>query len=283
MIAMKIAFLGLGRMGRELAVHLLNDGHEVTVWNRTGSAVGNFTEQGAKGVTTAVEAVDGAEVVITVLFGPDAVREVVLDGRLPIAQGALWIDITSVSPADAETFNSWATDAGIRYVHSPVVGSLAPARARALGVLLGGSPDAIAAARPIVSLWAGKDRLHEYESPAKAATAKLVANLTLAVSMQGFVEALRLGRSGGLTTDEVIQALDKTPLSAVKDLKGENVRTGSHDDTQFSTNLLAKDARLMVHTSDLPLPALTAGFQSLTDAIRAGRGEADFSVIAAGD
>ncbi|HEU4947324.1 MAG TPA: hypothetical protein VFT31_09240 [Kribbella sp.] len=98
--------------------------------------------------------------------------------------------------------------------------------------------------------------------------------------MQGFVEALRLGQSGGLTTEEVIQSLDKTMLSAVKDVKGENVRTGSYGDTQFSANLLAKDARLMVHTSQLPLPALTAAFASLTDAIQAGHGEDDFSVIA---
>jgi 3-hydroxyisobutyrate dehydrogenase len=280
---MKIAFLGLGRMGRELAVHLLADGHDTTVWNRTKSAVESLVKQGAKGAATPAGAVAGAEVVITVLFGPDTVREVVLDASLPIEQGALWIDITSVSPADTVSFSEWAKSAGVRYVHSPVIGSLAPARARALGVLVGGDADAVAAARPVVSTWAAKDRLREYDTAAKAASAKLVANLALAVSMQGFVEALRLGHSGELTTDQVTQVLDMTVLAAIKGAKGENVRSGEFSETQFSAAALAKDTRLMVHTSQHPLPALTAVFQSLESAIRAGRGEHDFSVIAADD
>jgi 3-hydroxyisobutyrate dehydrogenase len=280
---MKIAFLGLGRMGRELAVHLLADGHDTTVWNRTKSAVESLVKQGAKGAATPAGAVAGAEVVITVLFGPDTVREVVLDASLPIEQGALWIDITSVSPADTVSFSKWAKSAGVRYVHSPVIGSLAPARARALGVLVGGDADAVAAARPVVSTWAAKDRLREYDTAAKAASAKLVANLALAVSMQGFVEALRLGHSGELTTDQVTQVLDMTVLAAIKGAKGENVCSGEFSETQFSAAALAKDTRLMVHTSQHPLPALTAVFQSLESAIRAGRGEHDFSVIAADD
>jgi 3-hydroxyisobutyrate dehydrogenase len=280
---MKIAFLGLGRMGRELAVHLLADGHDTTVWNRTRSAVENLVKQGAKGAATPAEAVAGAEVVITVLFGPDTVREVVVDASLPIETGALWIDITSVSPADTVSFSEWAKSAGVRYVHSPVIGSLAPARARALTVLIGGDGDAVAAARPIVSTWAAKDRLREYDTAAKAACAKLVANLALAVSMQGFVEALRLGHSSELTTDQVTQVLDITALSAIKGAKGDNVRSGEFSETQFSAAALAKDTRLMVHTSQHPLPALTAVFQSLEAAIRAGRGEEDFSVIAADD
>jgi 3-hydroxyisobutyrate dehydrogenase len=280
---MKIAFLGLGRMGRELAAHLLTDGHDLTVWNRTRSAVEILVNQGAKGASTPAAAVDGAEVVITVLFGPDTVRAVVLDASLPIEEGALWIDITTVSPADTDSFSEWAKSAGVRYVHSPVIGSLVPARARALGVLVGGDTDAVAAARPVVSTWAAKDRLREYDTSAKAATAKLVANLALAVSMQGFVETLRLGQSGGLTTEEVVQALDLTVLSAIKNAKGENVRSGEFGETQFSAVALAKDTRLMVHSSQDPLPALTAAFESLETAIRAGRGGDDFSVIAADD
>ena len=85
---MKIGFLGLGRMGRELAAHLLQDGHELTVWNRSPGAAQKLIAQGAKGAASAADAVDGAEVVITVLFGPDSVREVVTDAGLPIARGA---------------------------------------------------------------------------------------------------------------------------------------------------------------------------------------------------
>jgi 3-hydroxyisobutyrate dehydrogenase len=278
---MKIAFLGTGRMGRELARHLLDDGHELTVWNRTASAAESLVKNGAHPAENPQAAVGGADAVLTVLFGPDAVREVVIDPPLPIKRGAVWIDITTVSPADATSFTAWAAERGVHYAHSPVIGSLAPARARALGVLLGGDDEAVAGATPIVSTWAAPDRLRVYESAAKAATGKLVANLAVAVAMQGFVEALRLGHSGGMTTDEVITALDRTPLSMIKDLKAANVRDGRFDDTQFSADLLSKDTRLITQTSEYPLPALTAAYEALESARNAGRGDDDFAVIAA--
>jgi 3-hydroxyisobutyrate dehydrogenase len=270
-------------MGRELVVHLLNAGHHVTVWNRTASIAARFAQRGAAVASTVNDAVHDTDVVVTVLFGPDTVRDVVINGPLPIGKGALWIDITSVGPSDASFFAGWAKTHGVRYVHSPVIGSLGPARAGTLGVLLGGDTDDTNAATPFVSLWAGPDRLRVYDSAAKAATAKLVANLTLAVAMQGLVEALRLGHGGGLTTREVLVALDRTMLSAIKDVKGDTVHDGLFDDSQFSANLLHKDARLMLHTSCAPLPALTTAFESLENARRAGHGEADFSVIAAAD
>ncbi len=270
-------------MGRELVLHLLAGGHDVTVWNRTASATQASAQRGARVAHNAEEAVTDAEVVLTALFGPDTVRDVVTEADLPISEGALWIDITSVSPADADSFASWARAHRIRYAHSPVVGSVGPARAGTLSVILGGDAEAVAAATPIVSLWAAPDRLRTYATPAKAATAKLVANLTVGVAMQAFVEALRLGHAGGLSTEEVITALDRTTLSVIKDLKGETVLNERFADTQFSANLLHKDTRLMLRTSLTPLPAVTAVFASLEDAIRSGRGEDDFSVMAADD
>ena len=278
---MKIAFLGLGRMGRELAGHVLTAGHDLAVWNRTPATGAALVQRGARQAATPAQAVAGAEAVVTMLYGPDSVREVIVEPGLPFAPGALWIDATTISPADASSFAAWAKGQALLYAHSPVMGSLPPARAGTLGVLLGGDEAAVAAARPIVSLWADSDRLRTYDSPAKAAAAKLVGNLGVSVAMQGLVEALRLGHSGDLTTEEMLVALDKTILSAIKDLKGENVRTGKFDDTWFSANLLFKDVGLMLDTSRHPLPALTAMYESLESARRSGHGDDDFSVVAA--
>jgi 3-hydroxyisobutyrate dehydrogenase len=280
---MKVAFLGLGRMGRELATHLLNSPHELTVWNRTPGAADDLVSRGAKTAPTAAAAVKDADVVLTAFFGPDAVFEVVVDPELPIRKGALWIDITTVGPVDAYSFAKWAHGRGLRYAQSPVIGSLGPARAGKLAVLLGGAPDEVEAARPIVSLWADPEKLRVYATPIKAAAGKLIANLAIAVSMQGVVEALRLGRSTGLGTEEVLAALDPTALVLIKNLKAENIRTGDFEDTQFSADLLHKDVRTMLHTSQFPLPALTAAFDSLEKARRADRGDDDFSVIAEED
>ncbi|MCU1524089.1 MAG: hydroxyacid dehydrogenase [Microbacteriaceae bacterium] len=279
---MKIAFLGLGRMGRELVAHILDAGHEVTVWNRTASAAQPFANRATVAATPA-DAVAGAEIVITVLFGPDTVREIVIGGALPFGEGTVWVDVTTVSPADAASFAEWAVGRGIPYVHSPVIGSLAPARAGTLGVLLGGDPDAVSLVRPIVSLWADPARLRVFSSADTAATAKLVANLAVGVTAQGVVEALRLGHSGGMSTEEVLEGLAGTALGTAVALKGDMIRNGTFSDAQFSANLLSKDLRLMLHTSQYPLPAVVAVYESLENARRAGRGEDDFAVIAADD
>lgn len=280
---MKIAFLGLGRMGSELVAHVAAAGHDVTVWNRSPEAVTRVAVNGITGAATAASAVDGADAVVTVLFGPDAVRETVLNGDLNLSSGTTWIDITTVSPADAEQFEQWALARGVEYVHSPVIGSLAPARARALGVLVGGSARGIEAALPIVSLWADPERLHVADTPGKAAARKLVANLALATSMQALTEALSLGEAGGLTADEVFeQLLEKTALQPIATMKGDVVRAGDFDDAQFSANALAKDVRLMIHTAAMPLPALTAAYVALEAAKADGLGESDFAVIARG-
>jgi 3-hydroxyisobutyrate dehydrogenase len=280
----KIAFLGLGRMGRQLVAHLIEDGLDVTVWNRSSGVAEQVAASGATFAPTAADAVRGANIILSVLFGPEAIRDVIVTGQLPFTPNATWIDITTISPSDATSFQAWAHDHQLRYAYSPVIGSLGPAAQRQLGVLIGGTEDAVAIARPIVSHWADPDRLAIYDTPSKAAAGKLVANVALAVTMQGLIEALRIGRGGGLTAAEVIERCkDKTMLATIATMKGATLLEGSYDDTQFSVDALAKDARLMIETAAEPLPALTAALDAFVTAQRENHGEDDFSVIAAGD
>ncbi len=279
---MKIAFLGLGHMGSELATHLV-PAHEVTVWNRTSAATDAIGKLGASIAGTAAEAVGNAEVIVSVLFGPDTVRDVITTSALPIKPQTLWIDVTTVSPADAAEFAAFASSARIDYVHSPVIGSIMPARAGTLGVLVGGSADAVHRATEIVSLWADPAKLHSYDSAEKAALGKLIANLSLATATQGVIEALRLGHSGEFTTDEVLNLLAITPLAAMAALKRDAIENATFDQAQFSVKALAKDAGLMLKTSEHPLPSLTALDEALQTAIRSGKGDWDFSVVLEAD
>ncbi|MEG9247227.1 NAD(P)-dependent oxidoreductase [Arthrobacter sp. Soc17.1.1.1] len=276
---MKIALLGVGRMGYELGVHLLAAGHEVTAWNRTAAAVDRLRDAGATPAGSPEDAVRDADVVMTVLFGPDTVRAVVLSG-LEIPAEAVWLDVTTVSPEDAREFADYATAAGVRYVHGPMVGSLAPARAGRLGVLLGGAPEDVDVVEPLAALWADAERLRRVATPSDAATGKLLANLALGVTLQGLVEALRLGRANGLDAAGTLDLLEGTGLGVIAGMKGPVITGGTFGDTQFSADLLAKDARLMLRSTPDPLPAVTAVLQSLTDAQRAGSGDDDIAVIA---
>ena len=277
----RIAFLGLGRMGRELAAHLVEDGHEVTVWNRTASKAQPLVDRGATLAPSAPAAVQGAETVITAFFGPAAVRQVVIDADLPVVDGALWMDVSTVSPDDATTHAQWAAERGVRFAATPVIGTIAPARARALGTAVGGE-DLVtrAAARELARSWSSEDAggwIREYPDAAGAEVAKLIANVGIATASEGIREALRIGHGGGLTTEQVIDALQGSMLEKQVNGKRNLLVSGDFQATAFSANLLAKDIRLMLGVADGALPAATAFLDALTTVQRQGDGEFDFT------
>ena len=278
---MRIAFLGTGRMGTELALHLVKD-HELTVWNRTAERTARLADAGAAVAATAAAAVDGAELVITSLFGPDAVRETVIAPAL-IPGGIPWVDTTTVSPADADEFAA----AVPTYVGVPVVGSLGPARHSALGVYVG-TPDAALRARvmELVAPWADPTRLIGVDSGRKAAVGKPLANLALAISAEGLREALALGEATGASAEETLEMLGGTGLAFIATMKGPFVRgERTTEGGDFTANAIAKDARLMIDSVEgtarpgADLPALHGALASLDAEIEAGHGEHDFSTM----
>lgn len=272
---MKIAFLGTGRMGSELARHVMKS-HDVTVWNRTAERAQPLVDEGATLADSPTAAVEGAEVIITSLFGPDDIREVVI-GQDLIPAGITWIDTTTVSPEAAREF----ADAVDSYVHAPVVGSLIPARNGELGVYVGTPDDARRdVALDIARPWAGENKLIGVDSAAKAATGKLLANLALSVTAQGVLEALNLGESEGLAQEEVLKMLDITGLAFMKNMKAQFI-LGERDTApgDFTVDALCKDSKLMVDTADQELPAVQAAIKNFERQQELGHGDEDFSSI----
>ncbi|MGO1942940.1 MAG: NAD(P)-binding domain-containing protein [Ancrocorticia sp.] len=89
---MRIAFLGTGRMGTELALRLIeHGGHDITVWNRTAKKAQRVVEAGAELADDAGAAIRGADLVVTCLFGPATVREIVTGAEL-LPEGTVWAD-----------------------------------------------------------------------------------------------------------------------------------------------------------------------------------------------
>ena len=272
---MKIAFLGTGRMGTELARHLLKN-HELTVWNRTAERAQPLVDAGATLADSPTAAVEDAEVIITSLFGPDDIRERVIETNL-IPDGVTWIDTTTVSPDAAREFAA-AVDS---YVHAPVVGSLGPAREGKLGVYVGTpDDDRRELAMTIAEHWADENKLIGVESAATAAIGKLLANLALAVTAEGVLEALHLGESEGLDSEVILEMLDITGLAFMKNMKGPFI-TGERNTTpgDFTVDALCKDAKLMEMTANKPLPAVAAAIERFEEQQAMGHGDQDFSSI----
>lgn len=119
---MRVAFLGLGRMGAAMAGHVRAADHQLVVWNRTPKQF-----EGATVAESIAEAVREAECVVLMLFGPDSVREVLADIVTSAPKDSLIIDSTTVGPAASREFAATAARAGLRFIDAPVAGSVGPA------------------------------------------------------------------------------------------------------------------------------------------------------------
>ena len=275
---MRVAFLGLGRMGVPMAAHVARAGHQLTVWNRTPGRAAALLELGATEAKTVGEAVDGAEVVVLMLFGPDAVRAV-LPRVIEHAAGALVLDASTIGPEAAHEFAKACNAAGLRYVDAPVAGSVKPATEGMLGVLLGGSTEDVAAARPIVDLWGDPERILHVGQVGSASALKLCVNQGLGVMAAGVGESLRLGRDLGVDRGLLLQVLSMTAYGWYLGQKQPMIEAGDYTATTFSIDLLAKDLELAVRAADSDLEVTRACLDQASRALAAGHSGEDYAAV----
>ncbi|MCW2673260.1 MAG: 6-phosphogluconate dehydrogenase NAD-binding protein [Frankiales bacterium] len=275
---MKVAFLGLGRMGAPMAAHVVRAGHEVTVWNRTAGKAGDLVELGATEARTIASAVAGADVVVLMLFGPDAVRAV-LEDVLDNAPGALVLDTSTVGPDAAHEFAKACHARGLRYVDAPVAGSVKPATEGTLGVFLGGSDEDVAVARELAVLWGDPDRVRHVGGVGSASALKLCVNQSLGVMAAGVGEALRLGRDLGIDQTALLDALSGTAYGWYLGQKRPMVEADDFSGTSFSVDLMAKDLDLAVTSADSDLEVTRACLDQAKRTLAAGHSGEDYAAI----
>src|SRR6202158_1939685 len=175
---MRVAFLGLGIMGRPMASSLVKAGHEVAVWSRTAGKGGD----GARRATSPADAARGAEVVWmcvsdtnaveSVLFGPQGVEE-------SLTEGMTIADSSTISPSATRKFAERVATRGVRYVDAPMTGSKVAAEAGSLIFIVGGDEAVVAALKPLFAAM-GKVFFRIGEI-GMGQCAKLVMNLQIAL------------------------------------------------------------------------------------------------------
>src|SRR6202049_4467556 len=144
---MRVAFLGLGIMGRSMASNLAKSGHEVTVWNRTpgkyveGARTAESPEEAARGAEVVWICVSDTSAVETVLFGEHGVEHSLTDGMIVV-------DSSTISPSATRAFAERVQARGSQYVDAPVTGSKTGAENGTLIFILGGEPATIEKLKP---------------------------------------------------------------------------------------------------------------------------------------
>ena len=273
---MRVAFLGLGRMGVPMAAHVARAGHELRVWNRSPGKAGELVALGATECASVTAAVEGAEVVVLMLFGPAAVRAVLADVEVP---GALVVDASTIGPDTAHEVSRALQAKGMRYVDAPVAGSVKPATDGTLGVFLGGSADDVAQARQVTDLWSDEGRVFHVGGVGSASALKLCVNQGLGVMAAGLGESLRLGRDLGLDRDVLLQVLSQTAYGWYLGQKRPMLEASDYTGTTFSLDLMAKDLDLAVTAADSDLEVTRACLDQAKRALEAGHSGEDYAAL----
>jgi 3-hydroxyisobutyrate dehydrogenase len=200
-----IAFLGLGHMGGPMSANLLAAGHTVRGFDPVPAMKAAAAAHGAQVFDSGAAAVEEAEFVITSLPNGDIVKACYAE-VLPVTKaGALFIDTSTISVADARTINQQATDRGFAQLDAPVSGGVKGATAGTLAFMVGGEDSAVERARPVLEPMAGK--IIHCGASGTGQAAKLCNNMVLAVQQIAVGEAFVLAEKLGLSAQSLFDVI----------------------------------------------------------------------------
>jgi 3-hydroxyisobutyrate dehydrogenase-like beta-hydroxyacid dehydrogenase len=284
---MNVGFIGLGKMGTEMAGRLIDAGHALTVYNRTASKAEPLVGRGARAATSAAEAAASADLVVTMLENDEALAAVCLgDGAFLSAMpaGAVHVAMGTHGIALVRRLDAEHRARGIGFVAAPVLGRPPAAAAGQLGIIAGGDPAAIARAEPLFAAM-GRRTFPAGPDPVAAATAKIVNNFLLAASIQALGEAFVLGEKAGLPADALLDILTDGLFSGpAHKIYGRLIADKAFFDAPgFSASTGLKDVKLALAAGDAfstPLPSANICHDRLLSAIAHGLAAADWSVMA---
>jgi 3-hydroxyisobutyrate dehydrogenase len=248
-----IGFIGLGRMGAPMAARLAGAGHSLAVCDKDAAAVERFVAQhAAKVAPSPREAAEGADLVITMLPTSAIVAEVLRepDGVLAgLKRGAIVLEMSSGVPAVTQALEKEVVAAGGFLVDAPVSGGVARAITGELAIMVGGPPDAIARAEPLLKTMGSS--LLPTGAVGSAHAMKALNNLVSATGFLASVEALLIGKRFGLDPAVMVDVLNaSTGMNNSTQKKLKPFVLSRSFDSGFSLELMVKDLGIGLGLAD---------------------------------
>jgi 3-hydroxyisobutyrate dehydrogenase-like beta-hydroxyacid dehydrogenase len=276
----KIGWIGLGKMGIPMSKNLIKKGYSLTVYNRTKEKTKELAGQGAK-VADSPKALAADSDVIISMISDDAVLEDVSTGKNGAFEGAksgaIFIDMSTVSPVASGRVAEAAAKKGIKYLRAPVSGSTVLATAGTLTIFASGPKDAYDSCLEIFNSMGQK--VFHVGTGDEARYLKLLLNMMVGISSAMAGEALIFGEKGGMNWSQMIDIIANSvvasPLIGYKaqTLKDRNFAPA------FTIDQMAKDFDIALETGkavNVPMP-ITAMARQLFAAMKAnGKGGLDF-------
>lgn len=281
---MKVGFIGLGTMGRPMARNLMKAGYEVMVFNRSTPAIDQLVSEGALRGGSYAEV--GAECAVVITMVPNApdVRAVLLgeSGVLSTAKpGSIFIDMSSIAPAESRAICAACAEKGVRMMDAPVSGGESGAIAGTLSIMCGGDRALFDECRELLSAM-GKNIVYCGEIGA-GNTVKLVNQIVVAGNMAVMAEGLMLARKAGVDPETAFQAVrGGLAGSAIMEAKAPKMLSGEFSPT-FTVDLHTKDLTNAVeagHSFGSPMPVTAQVFEMYQYLRAQGLGKLDHSSLA---
>ncbi len=277
----QVGFIGLGIMGKPMALNLLAAGYPLTVHSRSPGPVDEVVARGAIRASGPAEVAAASDITITMLPDTSDVELVltggggVLDG---VSAGALVIDMSSIDPAPTRSMAEALAKRDAAMVDAPVSGGERGAIDGTLSIMIGGEPDAVARAMPIFEVL-GKTIVHVGPSGAGQVT-KACNQLVVAATIEAVAEALLLAERSGVDPGKVREALlGGFAGSKILEVHGQRMLDRAFD-PGFRIRLHRKDARIVedaARTTGTPIPSFAVVAAQLQRALDDGDGELDHS------
>ncbi|GAA2430240.1 NAD(P)-dependent oxidoreductase [Streptomyces glaucus] len=277
-----VSVLGTGIMGAAMARNIARAGHAVRAWNRTRDKAEPLAADGAHVAATPAEAVEGADVVLTMLYDGPATLEVMRQAAASLRPGAAWVQSTTAGVEAVGELAAFARERQLVFFDAPVLGTRRPAEAGQLTVLAAGPEEHRSAVAPVLdavgarTVWTGQDA-----AAGSATRLKLVANSWVIAATNAAGEVLALAKALGVDPDGFFDLIAGGPLDmGYLRAKAGLVLDGRLSPAQFAVATAAKDARLIVEAGErngVRLDLAAAGAQRLARAAARGHGDEDMA------
>jgi 3-hydroxyisobutyrate dehydrogenase len=276
-----VSVLGTGIMGAAMARNLAGAGHDVRVWNRTRSKAEPLAAAGAYVADTPAEAVEGADVILTILYDGSAVLDAMRQAVPGLRPGTVWAQSTTVGVGALADLAGFAREHKLAFVDAPVLGTKQPAENGQLVVLAAGPEEIRDTVAPVFeaigsrTLWTGDDG-----AEGSATRLKLVVNSWVLVVTHGAAEALALAKGLGVDPQDFLDAIEGGPLDlGYLRVKAAAILSGDLE-PNFAVTTAEKDARLIVEAGEragVRLDVAAAGAERFRRAAAQGHGDEDMA------
>ena len=274
-----VAVLGTGTMGAPMARNLSRASLEVRVWNRTRAKAEPLAEDGAHVVDSPREAVEGADVVLTMLYDGPTTAEIIRVAAPGLRPGQLWLQCTTAGLDGLPPLAALAQEYRLTFVDAPVLGTRQPAEAGQLLVLAAGPRQAQSQLAPVLDAIAGRT-VWVGEEPGEATRLKLVCSTWVLTVTHGAAEVMALADGLGVDPGAFLDAIEGGTLD-MGYLRIKAKVIGSGDFTpSFAVNTAEKDARLIVAAGEqvgVRMDVVAAGAERFRRAARQGHADEDMA------